>query len=202
MAKKIIVDKVVVLRAVVGARTEKDAFKKYAELAGRKTLVEAEKVAVSAAFVKHEESERARSLREYNIRIVVEAEKAAEFAPVVEQYRKTISQFLTIQLDGKGTFTIDLTERLLRVVVKMPAFWSDSVTVVSHLDRQAVFDISYGFGGQNADVSNLDATRQKAFALNVACDLVEKLSGLDWAPFVRYSRDLSERVYAKLKEIR
>lgn len=201
MTKEVILDGELVIQAVKAAKSEKEAFKKYAWLASRKTLTAGQRAKISAVFQLNQEAEKARQLQEYEIREAVEAEMAAEFAPVIAQYKKTISQFLTTQLDGKGTFTIDLSERYLQVKINMPALWSDAVSITGHLDRSADFDLSYGCGGENSGFSPVDVARQRAFALNVACDLVEEITGFDWAPFTKYRKSVTDRTFARLKEL-
>jgi hypothetical protein len=201
MTKEVILDGELVIKAVKAAKSEKEAFKKYAWLASRKTLTAGQRAKISAVFQLNQEAEKARQLEEYEIREAVEAQMAAEFAPVIEQYKKTISQFLTMQLDGKGTFTIALTDRCLQVKINVPAIWSDAASITAYLDRSADFDLSYGCGGENSGFSKVEVARQKAFALNVACDLVEEITGFDWTPFTRYRKTVTDRTFAKLKEL-
>lgn len=201
MTKEVLLDGELVIQAVKAANSEREACKKYAYLASRKALTAGQRAKISAAFQLHQEAEKARQLEEYEIREAVEAEMAAEFAPVIEQYKKTISQFLTMQLDGKGTFTIDLSERYLQIKINVPALWSDAVGITGHLDRSTDFTLSYGCGGENSGFTPVEVARQRAFALNVACDLVEEIAGFDWTPFTRYRKAVSDKIFAKLREL-
>jgi hypothetical protein len=54
-------------------------------------------------------------------------------------------------------------------------------------DKQCNFDINYGAGGYNNGCTSIEAARQKADALLLACNLVERLGQMDWQAFLGYS---------------
>ena len=102
---------------------------------------------------------------------------------------------------------VTLQSNLLQVVVKMPAYWSDTAMVSCRFDvfrkGNIEFDINYGAGGYNSGWSPLDAARQKAEAILLVCDLVAKLEKMDWTAFVGYQNDVvkrQQRILAELKQ--
>jgi len=136
-------------------------------------------------------------------------EKGKAFEATILVYKDKVSKVFQKLIDktryNNEICKISLTERLLQVVVKMPAYWSDTAVLSCRFDamrdEKIDFDINYGAGGYNNGWSSLDAARQKADALLLVCDLAAELEKIDWSEFTGYYRTVTERQRQILTEL-
>lgn len=126
---------------------------------------------------------------------LVSSEQAEEqcyrlFAPVIYKRVREIDALIKELVAGtpySDVCEISLTECAVHINIRMPAYWSNTVTLSGRFEKQANFDISYGAGGHNSGYTSIELAKQKADALILACNLAERLAQMDWQEFLGYS---------------
>lgn len=190
----------------------KSRLESYRELAGE-NLTPAKRRLIKQAFAEIEQ-ERDKAAEKWMIAEQQANEKYSKlFEDIITRQKYEVEQAALEILAKKtcydsGILTIYLTESYIEINIKMPAYWSDTATVRGRFDtygkeKGLALDVNYGAGGYNSGVSSVEAARQKAEALLIACDIVDELNKMDWKHFFGYSSGvvaLQKRIYEQMKE--
>jgi len=197
------IDNVVMEKVCRVTRDVKTAYEKYLFFSGKESLTLGEKRQIGAALKAYHEAKDAREVKEHEIYLETAAKIRLEFQTVIENYQKGLTDALNLIAKryrfADSAFEVSLTERDLRVIVKLPEFWNEAASLHLRFGHRAgvedVLEVRHGSGGHNDGFTTVQISRQRANALNALCDFADEIKIWEWAPF----RGLEEHIRAESK---